>query len=90
MIKIGDFARLSQVSVVTLRYYDEMDLLKPVKVDTLFHFNTTYFFLLLSGRSAKCVKQLRPACLDRYSAWSASEIICFIMRLSAVRFDVKR
>ena len=34
MIKIGDFARLSQVSVVTLRYYDEMDLLKPVKIDT--------------------------------------------------------
>src|SRR5689334_17292258 len=34
MIKIGDFARLSQVSVVTLRYYDELDLLKPVKVDT--------------------------------------------------------
>src|SRR5687767_6292450 len=33
MIKIGDFARLSQVSVVTLRYYDEMDLLKPVKID---------------------------------------------------------
>ena len=33
MIKIGDFARLSQVSVVTLRYYAEMDLLKPVKVD---------------------------------------------------------
>jgi len=33
MIKIGDFARLSQVSVVTLRYYDEMDLLKPVEVD---------------------------------------------------------
>src|SRR5918995_2587032 len=34
MIKIGDFARLGQVSVVTLRYYDEMDLLKPVRVDT--------------------------------------------------------
>ena len=34
MIKIGDFARLSQVSVVTLRYYDELDLLKPVRVDT--------------------------------------------------------
>ena len=33
MIKIGDFARLSQVSVVTLRYYDETGLLKPVKVD---------------------------------------------------------
>lgn len=34
MIKIGDFARLSQVSVVTLRYYDELDLLKPVKIDS--------------------------------------------------------
>lgn len=34
MIKIGDFARLSQVSVVTLRYYDETDLLKPVEVDS--------------------------------------------------------
>ena len=34
MIKIGNFARLSQVSVVTLRYYDEMGLLKPVRVDS--------------------------------------------------------
>jgi DNA-binding transcriptional MerR regulator len=33
MIKIGDFARLSQVSVVTLRHYDEVGLLKPVRVD---------------------------------------------------------
>jgi effector-binding domain-containing protein len=41
MIKIGDFARLSQVSVVTLRYYDEVDLLKPVKVD---HFTGYRFY----------------------------------------------
>ena len=41
MIKIGDFARLSQVSVVTLRYYDEMDLLKPVQVD---HFTGYRFY----------------------------------------------
>jgi DNA-binding transcriptional MerR regulator/effector-binding domain-containing protein len=33
MIKIGDFARLSRVSVVTLRHYDEIGLLKPVAVD---------------------------------------------------------
>ncbi|MCA0458848.1 MAG: MerR family transcriptional regulator [Chloroflexi bacterium] len=33
MIKIGDFARLGQVSVVTLRHYDEIGLIKPVKVD---------------------------------------------------------
>jgi DNA-binding transcriptional MerR regulator len=33
MIKIGNFSRISQVSVKTLRYYDEMGLLKPVEVD---------------------------------------------------------
>lgn len=33
MIRIGDFSKLSRVSVKTLRYYDEMDLLKPVEVD---------------------------------------------------------
>jgi DNA-binding transcriptional MerR regulator len=33
MLKIGDFSRLSQVSVKTLRYYDEVDLLKPTQVD---------------------------------------------------------
>jgi len=33
MIRIGDFSKLSQVSIKTLRYYDEMNLLKPVDVD---------------------------------------------------------
>jgi DNA-binding transcriptional MerR regulator len=33
MIKIGNFSRISQVSVKALRYYDEMGLLKPVEVD---------------------------------------------------------
>jgi DNA-binding transcriptional MerR regulator len=33
MIRIGDFARLAQVSIVTLRHYDEIGLLKPVRVD---------------------------------------------------------
>jgi DNA-binding transcriptional MerR regulator len=33
MIKIGTFSRISQVSVKTLRYYDEIGLLKPVEVD---------------------------------------------------------
>lgn len=35
MIKIGDFARLGQVTVSSLRYYDEMGLLKPISVDSL-------------------------------------------------------
>ncbi len=33
MFKIGDFSKFSRVSVKTLRYYDEIGLLKPVQVD---------------------------------------------------------
>jgi DNA-binding transcriptional MerR regulator len=33
MIRIGDFSRLSHTPVSTLRYYDEVGLLKPVEVD---------------------------------------------------------
>ncbi|MBN2387888.1 MAG: MerR family transcriptional regulator [Anaerolineales bacterium] len=33
MIRIGDFSKLSRVSIKTLRYYDEVNLLKPVEVD---------------------------------------------------------
>ena len=33
MLKIGDFSRLSRVSVKALRYYDEIGLLKPVSID---------------------------------------------------------
>ena len=33
MLKIGDFSRLSRVTVKALRYYDEIGLLKPVEVD---------------------------------------------------------
>jgi effector-binding domain-containing protein len=33
VFKIGDFSRLSQVTVKALRYYDELGLLKPAHVD---------------------------------------------------------
>lgn len=33
MFKIGDFARISQVSIKTLRHYDALGLLRPVRVD---------------------------------------------------------
>jgi DNA-binding transcriptional MerR regulator len=33
MFKIGDFSKLSCISVKTLRYYDELGLLKPAHVD---------------------------------------------------------
>lgn len=34
MFKIGDFSKLTLVSIRNLRYYDEIGLFKPVKVDT--------------------------------------------------------
>src|SRR5512136_1663207 len=33
MLKIGDLSKLSRVSVKTLRYYDEVGLLRPAQVD---------------------------------------------------------
>jgi len=33
MLKIGEFARLAQVSIATLRYYDQCSLLKPLALD---------------------------------------------------------
>lgn len=33
MLRIGDFSKLGLVSIKTLRYYDELGLLKPVHVD---------------------------------------------------------
>ena len=33
MLKIGEFSKLSRVSVRMLRHYDEMGLLKPAQID---------------------------------------------------------
>jgi effector-binding domain-containing protein len=33
MFKIGDFSRLSRISIKALRYYEEIGLLKPVRID---------------------------------------------------------
>ena len=33
MFKIGEFSKIAQVSVSQLRYYDEVDLLKPTRID---------------------------------------------------------
>ncbi|MGN0778358.1 MAG: MerR family transcriptional regulator [Aristaeellaceae bacterium] len=33
MLKIGDFSKLSRVSIRMLRHYDELGLLKPVRID---------------------------------------------------------
>lgn len=41
MLKIGDFSKLSQVTVKALRYYDEVGLLKPAQVD---HFSSYRYY----------------------------------------------
>lgn len=33
MLKIGDFSKISRVSIRMLRHYDEIDLLKPIQID---------------------------------------------------------
>lgn len=33
MFRIGEFANLNKISIKTLRYYDELGLLKPMEVD---------------------------------------------------------
>ncbi|MGG4396869.1 helix-turn-helix domain-containing protein [Paenibacillus thiaminolyticus] len=33
MFKISEFSKISQVSVKTLRYYDQLNLLKPAHID---------------------------------------------------------
>jgi DNA-binding transcriptional MerR regulator len=33
VLKIGEFSTLTQVSIKTLRHYDELGLLKPVRID---------------------------------------------------------
>lgn len=35
MLKIGEFSKMVQVPVATLRYYDQIGLLKPIEVDSL-------------------------------------------------------
>ncbi len=43
MYRIGEFSKMSKVSIKTLRYYDEMDLLKPEYIDpeSSYRFYTT-------------------------------------------------
>jgi DNA-binding transcriptional MerR regulator len=43
MLKIGDFARLGQVTVKTLHHYDDLGLLRPAHIDA----STSYRYYLL-------------------------------------------
>lgn len=71
MFKIGEFSKLTQVSIRMLRYYDEIGLLKPAKVD-LFTGYRMY--------SAEQIPLLQKIILLRDSKFKVSEIKDIILR----------
>ncbi len=58
MIRIGDFSKLSQVSVKTLRYYDETGLLKPVQADRFTGYRMYEYSQLLRLQRILALKDL--------------------------------
>jgi DNA-binding transcriptional MerR regulator len=58
MIRIGDFSKLSRVSVKTLRYYDATGLLKPVHVDPFTGYRLYEFSQLLTLHRILALKDL--------------------------------
>lgn len=68
MFKIGDFSRLSQISIRMLRFYDEQDILKPIFIDEengYRHYDATQLvitnqinFLRQTGFSTQQIKKI--------------------------------
>ncbi len=71
MFKIGEFSKLTQVSIRMLRYYDEMGIFKPEKVDTF----TGYRMY-----SASQIPTLQKIILLRDSKFSLAEIKEIILK----------
>lgn len=73
MFKIGDFSKLTMVSIRMLRYYDEMGLFKPAEIDTF----TGYRYY-----SAKQITTLNLIVSLRDMGFNVSEIAVTINELS--------
>jgi len=58
MLKIGEFSRIGQVSVKTLRYYDAVDLLKPHQVDQTTGYRYYSFDMLPTLNRILALKEL--------------------------------
>jgi DNA-binding transcriptional MerR regulator len=79
MLKIGEFARLAQVSVKLLRYYDEIGLLPPHKIDS----DTGYRYYRVSQLSV-----LNRLLIYRSLGFSLNEIRRLV-RLDAAPADLR-
>ncbi len=58
MIRIGEFSRISQVSIKTLRFYDEVGLLHPFKVDDFTGYRTYTFSQLARLHRILALKEM--------------------------------
>lgn len=68
MFKIGDFSKLTMVSIRMLRYYDEMELFKPAEIDTF----TGYRYY-----SAKQITTLNLVVSLRNMGFNVSDSNCY-------------
>ena len=85
MFKIGEFSKLTQVSIRMLRYYDETELLKPAKIDRF----TNYRLY-----DAAQITELNKIVFLRDLGFNVSEIAAALDgwddHCIAARLDVKR
>lgn len=58
MLKIGDFSKLSRITIRMLRYYDEIDLLKPTTVDEWTGYRYNDEAQLLTANKIQLLKNL--------------------------------
>lgn len=58
MLKIGDFSKLSRISIRMLRHYDEIGLLKPQKVDNFTGYRYYDESQLLEAERIQCLRNM--------------------------------
>lgn len=58
MLKIGNFSKLSRMSIRTLRHYDELGLLKPVEVDSFTGYRYYRELQLLEAERIQCLRNM--------------------------------
>ncbi|KFM98811.1 merR regulatory family protein [Bacillus clarus] len=69
MVRIGDFSKLSSISIRMLRHYDKMELLQPEKVDV----QTGYRYY--SAAQLKKANQIQTLKDMRFSLAAIKEIL---------------
>jgi DNA-binding transcriptional MerR regulator len=89
LIPIGRFSKISRLSVSSLRYYDELGLLRPAHVDP----DSSYrYYLLAQVRTAETIRLLRALDMpledvQRYLAESESALARDLLNLHERRME---